>query len=246
LLFSDIPANTIHRLTPPAAIDVFRQPSGNANGLGVDEAGLLIACEHSGRRVSRTLASGDVIDVATAWQGDPLNSPNDNITRSDGTIYFTDPGYGLTGPSAIGFFGVYRVEPGTPPTLHLVADDMSAPNGIALSPDETTLYVTDSEDDFVRSYDVAPDGSTSAPTPFVPSIPSPDGMAVDDAGNLYFSSGDGIVVVRPSGEPWGTISTASIGQQPANCTFGGPDRKTLYITARTGLYRVELNIPGKP
>lgn len=240
LLFTDIPQNRIHELTPPSAITIFREPSGNANGLGIDPDGLLVACEHSGRRVSRTLAGGTVQTIADAYQGDSLNSPNDVIVKSDGNLYFTDPTYGGN-PNEIGFQGVFRVNPSG--AISLVADDMTAPNGIALSPDESALYVTDSEDDFLRRYDVASDGSVSGGEKIADTANAPDGMAVDDAGYLYLATAAGIEVYESDGTLHGTID---VPQQPSNCTFGGADRKTLYITARTALYRVELNLPGKP
>ncbi|MEO5725574.1 MAG: SMP-30/gluconolactonase/LRE family protein, partial [Byssovorax sp.] len=136
LLFTDVPASRIYEHTPGAGIAVFREPSANSNGLALDPDGLLIACEHSGRRVSRTLADGKLVPVADAFEGKKLNSPNDVIVRKDGSVYFTDPPYGLPDPgqSELGFFGVFRVAPGG--KVEAIAKDMNRPNGIALSPDE--------------------------------------------------------------------------------------------------------------
>jgi gluconolactonase len=243
LLFSDIPADTIHQLQPPATVTVFRMPSGRSNGLGLDPQGRLIASEGDNRRVSRTLADGTVETVAERWQGKRLNSPNDNITRSDGTIYFTDPPYGIpTGQAReLDFQGVFRVDPAG--TLHLESRDMNRPNGAALSPDEKTLYVDDTADGLVRKFPVRPDGSLGPPTIFVPATGGGgDGMAMDDAGNVYVTTNAGVTVYNPSGMPWGTIPL----EVPTNCTFGGPDRKTLYITVPTSLYRLTLKIPGVP
>ncbi|WP_297827447.1 SMP-30/gluconolactonase/LRE family protein [Mycobacterium sp.] len=244
LLFSDIPADTIDELQPPASVTVFRTPTGRSNGLGLDPQGRLIASEGDNRRVSRTLADGTVVTVADRWQGKRLNSPNDNITRSDGTIYFTDPPYGVPAGQAreLDFQGVFRVDPAG--TLHLESSDMNRPNGVALSPDEKTLYVDDTADGLVRKFPVRPDGSLGPPTLFVPSTGGGgDGMAVDDAGNVYVATDAGVQVYKPNGVTWGTIAVPEV---PSNCTFGGPDRKTLYITAKTSLYRVALTIPGRP
>jgi gluconolactonase len=244
LLFTDVGADTIHQLQPPATITVFRTPTGRANGLGLDPQARLIASEGDNRRVSRTLGDGTVVTVADRWQGKRLNSPNDNITRSDGTIFFTDPPYGLPPGQRreLDFQGVFRVDPAG--TLHLESTDFNRPNGVALSPDEKTLYVDDTADGLVRKFPVRPDGSLGASTIFVPSTGGGgDGMAVDDAGNVYVATDSGVKVYRPSGTSWGTIPLPEV---PSNCTFGGADRKTLYITAKTSLYRVALKLPGLP
>jgi sugar lactone lactonase YvrE len=244
LLFSDIPADAIEELQPPATVTVFRRPSGAGNGLGLDPQVRLIVSEGGNRRVSRTLGDGSVVTVADRWQGKRLNSPNDNITRSDGTTYFTDPPYGVPAGQVreLDFQGVFRVDPAG--TLHLESMDMNRPNGVALSPDEKTLYVDDTADGLVRKFPVRPDGSLGPPTNFVPATGGGgDGMAMDDAGNLYVATNAGVQVYKPNGATWGIISVPEV---PSNCTFGGPDRKTLYITAQTSLYRVTLKVPGLP
>ncbi|MCK6532956.1 MAG: SMP-30/gluconolactonase/LRE family protein [Polyangiaceae bacterium] len=240
LFFSDIPNSRIHELAPPGSVSVFREPSGQSNGLGIDQNGLLVACEHQGRRVSRTQAGGTVVAVASSYQGKKLNSPNDVIVKKDGNLYFTDPPYGGN-PNELGFQGVFRVDPSG--ALSLVSSDMFRPNGIALSPDEKTLYVTDSEQNFLRTYVVGSDGAVSGAKKFLDTSPAPDGMAVNLQGDLFISTQAGVEVYKADGTPLGTIKVA---EQPANCTFGGADGKTLYITARKALYRVSLAVAGLP
>ncbi len=242
LRFSDIPNSRIHELNPGSdQISVWREPSGNTNGNALAPNGDIVMCEHSGRRVSRSAAGSPApITVADAYMSMSFNSPNDAVVRGDGQVYFTDPTYGLTGPPEIPWRGVYRVDAGG--TVHLVGDEYGQPNGIALSPDETKLYVSDSQDGGLYQYDVASDGSTGPRSLLIDADPS-DGMAVDDAGNLYLTTSAGVEVYRPDGTAWGTLA---VPEQPANCTFGGSDRRTLFITARTGLYRAVLNVPGLP
>ncbi|MEW5741878.1 MAG: SMP-30/gluconolactonase/LRE family protein, partial [Myxococcota bacterium] len=249
LLFTDIPNNRIWRLAPPATFTVFREPSGRANGLAMDPQGRLLACEHDNRRVSRTLADGGLETVADRWDGGRLNSPNDAIVRSDGTVYFTDPPYGVPAGQQreLNFQGVFRVDPSG--ALHLVASDMNRPNGVMLSLDERTLYVADTAANLVRAWDVAPDGATSNPRTLVPTTTvgggggGGDGMALDLAGNLYVTTNGGVKVFRPDGGYRGRIV---LPEAPANVSFGDADGRTLYVTARAGLYRVRLLVPGLP
>jgi gluconolactonase len=242
LLFSDVLGNQIERLDPPSAISVFRKPSNLSNGLAVDPQGLLIACEGGAHRVTRTLADGTIDPIATTYGGKSLNSPNDVICASTGTIYFTDPDLGATNPNdKQPFSGVFRILPDK--SLALVSNDMQAPNGIALSVDEKTLYVGDSAKNFLRTYVVHPDGSADTPALFANTATQPDGFTIDDNGNLYVATQAGVQVYAANGTLRGTIV---VPEQPTNCAFAGADRRTLYITAQTSLYQVHANIPGRP
>jgi gluconolactonase len=244
LLFSDIPANQIVKFVPGAAPTAFRTSSGNSNGLTYDRAGRLLACEHSNRRVTRQEADGSLTVLASSYDGKKLNSPNDIVVRSDGTIYFSDPPYGIREEQKeLPFQGVYKISPEG--KLTLLAQDFDRPNGIALSPDEKTLYVDDSARLHVRAFDVAPDGSISHGR-ILAELKSarqgvPDGMKVDRKGNLYVTGPGGVWVFDKRGKHLGTILMAEL---PANCGWGDADYRTLYLTARTGLYRIRLKIPG--
>ncbi len=248
LLFSDIPRNRITRLRLLAEgpeITTYRHPSGNSNGLTLDRSGRLIACEHSARRVSLTEMDGTIKPLATQYQGKRLNSPNDVVVRSDGSIYFTDPPYGLRDHSAwkeLPFNGGYRISPDD--QRELLVDDFERPNGLVFSPDETKLYVDDTERNHIRSFDVLPDGNITNGRIFI-ELPSkahnPDGMKLDELGNVYATGLAGVSIINPEGRILGQILVPEI---PANLTFGGKDRRTLYITARTSIYRIELKVAG--
>jgi len=244
LLFSDIPADRIYKWSPDGELEVFRQPSGNSNGLTLDRLGRLIACEHGHRRVSRTEADGSVDPLATHYQGKRLNSPNDVVVTSDGSIYFTDPPYGVQPEEReLDFQGVYRI--GAEGTLTLLADDFERPNGLAFSPSERILYVDDTPRRHVRAFDVLADGTLANGRAFAemqsPASGGPDGMKLDVQGNLYVTGAGGTWLFDPDGHHLGTLVTP---EQPANLAFGGADRRTLYITARTSVYRVRTRLPG--
>lgn len=235
LIFSDIPANTIFK----ADKTVFRNPSGNSNGLAVDKQGRLIACEHGNRRVSRTEKDGTVISLAETFEGKKLNSPNDAVVRSDGAIFFTDPPYGISvEQQELPHQGVYMIA--ADGRLKLLISDFKRPNGIGLSPDEKTLYVADTEGNHIRAFDLAEDGTVTNGRVFC-ELPHPDGMAVDVRGYVWCTAEDGTRVFTPKGE-W--VHTVVTPQGPANCGFGDRDGKTLYITARKGLYKVRCANPG--
>ena len=246
LLFSDIPADRIYRLGPDGATEVWREPSGCSNGLTFDCEGRLVACEHGNRRVSRTELGGTVVSLADEYQGRRLNSPNDVVVRSDGIVYFTDPPYGIEPDEREqACNGVYCVL--LDGSVALVADDFDRPNGLAFSPDETLLYIDDSGRRHIRAFDVRTDGTLSNSRVFAdmdhPQPGSPDGMKVDEAGNLYVAGATGLWVLQPDGSHLGVIVTP---ERPSNCAWGDGDRKTLYVTARSSVYCLRVKIPGLP
>ncbi len=236
LIFSDIPADTVYR----ADKSVFRKPSGQSNGLTVDTEGRLIACEHWNRRVTRTDRDGSVTVLADQYMGRKLNSPNDVVVRSDGLVFFTDPPYGLKGREAeLEFCGVYAITPEG--EVKLLSVYFKWPNGLAFSPDEKTLYIGDSGARFIQAFDVAKDGTLRNSRLFCRA--APDGMKVDVEGRLWTTDGKGVSVFTPDGERVGAIEFP---QAPANCAFGDEDYKTLFVTARTGLYKVRVKTAGIP
>lgn len=234
-VFSDIPQDAIFK----ADKSVFRQPSGKSNGLGLDLEGRLIACEHGNRRVTRTEKDGTITVLADKYQGKRLNSPNDMTVRSDGTIYFTDPPYGLAKEDAeLTFCGVYAISPDG--SLAMLFDGFSHPNGLALSPDEKTLYLGNSQAGLVYAFDVGEDGSLSNGRQFA-AFKTPDGMKMDAKGNLWSSSADGIRVYAPSGTLLGIVD---VGGKATNCAFGGKDMKTLFVTTPNAVYTVPCAVKG--
>jgi gluconolactonase len=249
LIFSDLPAGVLWKYTPPSSFERFHSfPPHNVNGTALAPDGSVIICGQAGRRLWRKVGAAAPVVLAERWPGGDgtragrLNSPNDAVVRSDGTIYFTDPIYGVAEPDReLGFHGVFRLDPRG--TLSLVARDGNNPNGILLSPDERKLYVTNTSPPQIRRFSVNPDGSTRPDGVWVQLAEASDGMAIDDAGNVYTTQASGVNVYGPDGRRRGVIR---VPQQPANATFGGADRRTLFITARRALYRVRLNIPGKP
>jgi gluconolactonase len=262
LLFSDPNANTVYRWSDDDGVSVFRTKSGytgfdigeygqpGSNGLALDREGRLTINEHGNRRVTRLERTGALTILADRFEGKRLNSPNDLAYKSDGSLYFTDPPFGLPEffddpRKELGFSGVYHLANGT---LRLVSKDLSGPNGLALSPDERYLYVGnwDEHKKIVMRYEVNTDGSRSNGIVFFDMTRAPgedaiDGVKVDRRGNVYISGPGGLWIVSPQGKHLGTLVTP---QHPHNFAWGDDDRRTLYITARSTLYRIRLNIPG--
>ncbi|MEP0753541.1 SMP-30/gluconolactonase/LRE family protein [Trichocoleus sp. Lan] len=245
LLFSDIPANKIFKLTSNSEVKVFREPSHNSNGLTRDKQGRLIACEHGTRRVTRTEKDGSITVLADKFQGNKLNSPNDIVVKSDGSIYFTDPPYGIKPEQQEQpIQGVYRLSSDGKEII-VVADDFDKPNGLAFSPDEKKLYIDDSERRHIRVFDVQADGKLANSRIFYningkkPGLP--DGMKVDVQGHIYCTGAGGVWVFDPEGNHLGTIVTPEV---PANCAWGDDDLQSLYITAGTSVYKIRVNVPG--
>ena len=245
LLFSDIPANRIVKYSPDSgAAETYLSPSGNSNGLTLDRDGRLMACEHTGRRVSRQGADGGMETVASHWNGKRLNSPNDLVVHSSGAVFFTDPPYGISPEDAeIGFNGVYRID--ADGSVSLLANEFGRPNGLAFSPDESTLYIDDTERRNVRAFEVGDDLYIFNDRVLIDmdtdEAGSPDGMKVDAQGNLYVTGAGGVWVANAAGDRLGVIAFPEL---PANVGFGGADGKTLFVTARTGLYSVRVAVAG--
>ena len=244
LLFSDIPANIMYKWTPESGAEVWREPSGNSNGLTRNSDDLLLACEHGNRRVSRTNPDGTVETIAGAYQGNRLNSPNDLVVKSDGEIYFTDPPYGIQPEEKEQpHNGVYRIL--TDGSLELMATDFERPNGLAFSPDESILYIDDSYFRHLRAFDVREDGTLENSRIICdmdhPQPGSPDGLKVDEEGHIYVTGATGVWVFEPDGELLGVIAPP---ERPANCAWGDEDKKSLYLTAQTSLYRIRTTVAG--
>jgi gluconolactonase len=244
LLFSDIPTNTIYQWTPDGKISVFRRPAGHPNGNTLDREVRLITAEHD-RRLVRTEKDGTVSILAERYEGKRLNSPNDVVVKSDSSIYFTDPPYGISKKQEeLGFYGVYRLAAGG--TLKLLTKEMVRPNGLAFSPDEKKLYVSDSQKGHIRVFQVKADGTLAHGRVFAqlkgPTNKGvPDGMKVDVKGNVYCSGPEGVWIFSNAGQMLGKIILPEV---VTNLAWGDKDYKMLYITAGTSLYRIRLNIAG--
>jgi len=271
LLFSDIPANVIRKWDPKGGVSVFLEKSGftgadasnvggqtnngfgmvnliGSNGITLDKQGRIVFCQHGDRQISRLEKNGERTVLASHYDGKRLNSPNDLVFKSDGSLYFTDPTAGLRlqdkdPAKELPFNGVYRLVKGK---VELLSKDFARPNGIAFSPDEKYLYVDDTTKKIIMRFDVQPDGGvtngqviTDMTSDTVPG--APDGMKVDQKGNIYCTGPGGFWIMSPDGKHIATVKTKEL---PANLNWGDDDGKTLYLTARTGLYRIRLNIAG--
>jgi gluconolactonase len=262
LLFSDPNRNTIYRYTPGHGVAPFRVKSGYAgpdigryhqpgsNGLAIDPDGRLTIDEHGNRRVVRIEPNGVVTVLADRYEGKRLNSPNDLVYRSDGTLFVTDPPFGLPRvfddpAKELAWSGIYGVKNGI---VTLASRDLTGPNGLAFSPDERYLYVGnwDPARKIVMRYEVLADGTLANGRVFFDMTGAPgdeaiDGVKVDAAGHLYVSGPGGLWILSADGRHLGTLRTPEL---PANFAWGDSDGRSLYLTARTGLYKVRLNIPG--
>jgi gluconolactonase len=264
LLFSDPNNNVIYRWSENDGVSIYRTHSGytgmdigeygqpGSNGLTLDGQGRLTINEHGNHRVTRLEKNGQLTVLADRYDGKRLNSPNDLVYRSDGTLYFTDPPFGLPKffedrRKELPFSGVYCLRNGE---LKPVSKSLSGPNGLAFSPDEKYLYVDNWDDKrkVVLRYEVQPDGSLTNETTFFDATAEPgedawDGLKVDVNGNVYASGPGGLWILSPEGKHLGTISGP---EHPHNMAWGGDDNRTLYLAAQTGLYRIHLNIAGTP
>lgn len=272
LLFSDIPANVIYKFSSAdGKVSVAVPYSGfsgadpsnvgmqmnngvamvtllGSNGVTIDPQGRVVYCTHGDHQVVRIEADGRRTVLAREFEGKRLNSPNDLVYKSDGALYFTDPPAGLRegdkdAKKELPFNGVYLLKDGK---LQVVIKDMALPNGLAFTPDEKYLYVNDSVKKTITRYPVQPDDTLGSGQLFIDmnadkAPGAPDGMKVDQKGNVYCTGPGGFWIMSPEGRHLGTVLTTEL---PANLAFGDADNKTLYLTARTGLYRIRLKIPG--
>src|SRR6266581_298087 len=250
LLFSDIHASRRLKFTPGKGVTVDLEGTNRANGLTRDLQGRLVACEHDTRRVTRRELDGSLTVIANSFQGRRLNRPNDVVVKSDGALYFTDPGAAIVPDQwDLQYSGVYRVT-GDLGTKSLLTETFIVPNGIAFTPDERLLYVNDSRRGHIRAFELLPNGMLAKQTDTVfadlagnePGVP--DGMKVDLAGNVYCGGSGGLFILNAQGKKLGRI----VHGHPAttNIAFGGDDWKTLYFTSRSSLFSVNLKVAGVP
>jgi len=245
--FVDVRKSTFYRLTPGGKPEVLRENTGEGNGTTFDLQGRLIMCEGGNRRVTRTGADGKIEVLCDRYEGKRLNRPNDVVCRSDGSIYFTDPG--LRVPLAereLPYAAIYRIDPSG--AVSMLAD-FEYPNGLAFSPDERTLYVANTRwAQYIHALEIGADGAMVRRRIFADMSSDetngvPDGMKVDVQGRVYCTGPGGTWVFAPDGTRLGIIRTPEV---PANLAFGGPDLLTLFFTARTSVYSLRVKVPGQP
>jgi gluconolactonase len=241
LVFSDVPNNKLLELRPiEKKTGLVRANSNGAMGNAFDAQGRLYTCETHSRRITRTDKKGKVDVFVERYEGKRFNAPNDIVVRKDGQVYFTDPAFGNQEDTReLDFFGVYRASPRG--EVDLIAKPKGRPNGIALSPNGRVLYVSNSDERNIRAYDLDGKGAASNERIVVSGIEGiPDGLRVDEKGNLYLAA-NRIEVYTPEGKSLGSIALA---ETPSNLAFGDEDLESLYITARTSVYRVRLDVKG--
>lgn len=255
LLFSDIPENLRRRWAPGEGASIAHQPTNKSNGMTLDGDGNLLVCEHATSRVVRERPDGTQEVLASHYRGRELNSPNDIIAGTDGSIYFTDPTYGrhespvgLARDLQLPFRGVYRIAPGEAgnPQLVVAEDEFEMPNGLCLSPDGRTLYVDDTARGEVKAFTVADDGALRDGRLFASGVGphptgSPDGMKCDERGDVWVTGPGGVWIFDPAGRRLGVVG---VPEKTANLNWGGPDWRELYLTAQTSLYRVATRVSG--
>ena len=244
LLFSDIPANTVYKWSEDGGSEVYLNPSGNSNGLMWDANHLLILAQHGNRRVARIEADATETALATHYEGKRLNSPNDLALKSDGSIFFTDPPWGINnnpGLRELDWDGIYRLNPDG--KLYLLDETVAYPNGICFSPDESKLYVNDSGGRKIYVWDVVNDSTLANKQLFysMPGSGSADGMKVDTEGNLYSTGPGAVWIFKPDGS---LLDKIPVPETTANLNWGGPDNNELYITASSSIYRIKVNATG--
>jgi gluconolactonase len=249
LVFSDIIGDQMWRWDEQDGFQSFRQPSHMANGNAYDLEGRLISCEHATSHLTRAEADGSITVLAKDYQGTELNSPNDVIVSNNGTIYFSDPTYGRTAgfgvlrPPALGFQGLYAIEPGG--TLSLLARDFAQPNGLCLSLDESILYVNDTERMHIRAFGVAADGALSGGEVWAETVGDepggPDGMKIDSNGNVWCTGPGGIHIFAPDASLLGVLP---VPESVGNFAWGGSDLRSMFICASTGVYRQRTEVAG--
>jgi gluconolactonase len=256
LLFSDMPGDVRRRWSESGGVEEVMNPSNKGNGMVYDAEGNLLVCEHVTSSLVRERPDGTRETLATHYNGKELNSPNDVCVRSDGTIYFSDPwygrmpGFGLERDRDLGFQGVYMLRPGfspgDEPELVVAEDEFEMPNGLCFTPDESLMYINDTPRAHIKVFDVAADGTLSNGRMFFENIGSgvieegiPDGMKIDERGNVWVTGPRGVWVISPEGEHLGVVE---VPENTGNMTWGDEDWKSLYIPSSTSLYRIRTKV----